>query len=294
MFVSANIPPNFERNLDTNRTITVSQMVYSRKARGSKKSPVPDDREATEAFGINGSKTRIRRKYPTNSCQIGLSASSLFKFCNAPLRLVALDLLCFTKSNVVSPTMTARVIPKRARKLLTTDKTDHRNNRSDASIIAFPIWSGLSKPFFIQTPINQSIIDAKKLGKIVCQRCGSENYERSGIRHNKKAGDIQRYICKDCHYRFTFNPAFENAKASARVISAAIDLYFKGMSFRKISEHLQSEGTEINYASVCRWIRKFNKVVQPYVDSFVPSQLSGVYHVNECFCTSETKRTMPI
>ncbi|MEM3094101.1 MAG: hypothetical protein QXX64_00540, partial [Nitrososphaera sp.] len=67
-----------------------------------------------------------------------------------------------------------------------------------------------------------------------------------------------------------------------------------GMSFRKISEHLQSEGTEINYASVCRWIRKFNKVVQPYVDSFVPSQLSGVYHVDECFCTSETKRTMPI
>src|SRR5690606_21566088 len=31
----------------------------------------------------------------------------------------------------------------------------------------------------------------------------------------------------------------------------------------------------------CRWIRKFNQTVQPYVDSFVPAQVGGVYHVDE-------------
>jgi putative transposase len=132
------------------------------------------------------------------------------------------------------------------------------------------------------TLINQHIIDAKKLGKIVCQRCGSENFKKHGMRHNKKAGDIQRYLCRQCKYVFIVNPAFEHAKASARTISNAIDLYMKGVSIRKISDYLkQSDNISIDNSSVCRWIRKFNQTVQPYVDSFVPSQLSGVYHVDE-------------
>jgi putative transposase len=133
-----------------------------------------------------------------------------------------------------------------------------------------------------QTPINQNIIDAKKLGKIVCQRCGSENYKKYGVRDNKHADDIQRYSCKDCKYTFTVNHGFEYAKESAKVITAAIDLYFKGVSLRKTSDHLrQLYGVEVNFGSICRWIRKFNQTVQPYVDSFVPSQVSGVYHVDE-------------
>jgi hypothetical protein len=38
---------------------------------------------------------------------------------------------------------------------------------------------------------------------------------------------------------------------------------------------------QINSSSVCRWIRKFTKLVQPYVDSFVPSEVGGVYQVDE-------------
>jgi putative transposase len=134
----------------------------------------------------------------------------------------------------------------------------------------------------LQTPINQTVVEANELGKIVCQRCGSENYSRWGVRHNKKAGDIQTYLCKDCNYRFIVNPAFENAKASAKTITEAIDLYFKGVSLRKIADHLkQAKGVDVNYSSICRWIRRFNKVVQPYVDSFVPQQVGGVYHVDE-------------
>jgi len=132
------------------------------------------------------------------------------------------------------------------------------------------------------TPINQNIIDANKVGKIVCQRCGSENYKRDGVRYNKKNEELQRYRCQDCRYRFIVNPAFENAKASAKVITAALDMYFKGISIRKIEDHLkQVYDVEASDTSVCRWIRKFNATVKPYVDSFVPSQVSGVYHVDE-------------
>ena len=134
----------------------------------------------------------------------------------------------------------------------------------------------------LRTPINQNIInESNKISKIVCQRCASTKFKKDGVRHNKKAGDLQRYLCLDCGFRFIVNPAFEHAKASAKVITTAVDLYFKGVSLRKIAEHLQAEGTEINYSSICHWIRKFNTTVQPYVDSFVPSQVGGVYQVDE-------------
>jgi putative transposase len=133
-----------------------------------------------------------------------------------------------------------------------------------------------------QTPINQNIIDANAIGKIVCQKCGSENYKKHGVRDNKNADDIQRYYCKDCKSTFTINHGFENAKESVAVITASIDLYLKGISLRKASDHLrQHYGVEVNFGTICRWIRKFHALAQPYVDSFVPTQVGGVYQVDE-------------
>ncbi len=122
---------------------------------------------------------------------------------------------------------------------------------------------------------------AIQLGQIVCPKCFNPTYQKFGIRHNKY-GDMQRYVCKACNHRFVVNPAFENAKASAKIITAAIDLYFKGVSFRKISDHLkQFYSFDIHCSNVCRWITKFTNVVQPYVDSLVPKQICGVYHVDD-------------
>lgn len=44
---------------------------------------------------------------------------------------------------------------------------------------------------------------------------------------------------------------------------------------------MQSFNVKVDHSSVANWIRRFNKVVQPYVDSFVPVQVGGVYHVDE-------------
>jgi putative transposase len=86
----------------------------------------------------------------------------------------------------------------------------------------------------LQTPVNQHIInEVNQLDKIVCQRCASRNYKKDGIRHNKKNEPMQRYLCHDCGFRFIVNPAFENAKVPAKIISLAIDLYFKGVSLGK-------------------------------------------------------------
>ena len=67
----------------------------------------------------------------------------------------------------------------------------------------------------------------------VCKKCGSESLVRNSVRHNK-SGDIQRYSCKACSYRFSSNIGFERMKHDPKAITAALDLYFKGVSQRKI------------------------------------------------------------
>ena len=42
----------------------------------------------------------------------------------------------------------------------------------------------------------------------------------------------------------------------------------------------QFYGFMINCSSICRWLRKFSKTVQPYVDSLV-THVGGVYQVDE-------------
>jgi transposase-like protein len=65
-------------------------------------------------------------------------------------------------------------------------------------------------------------------------------------------------------------------------VTAALDLYFKGVSLRKVCDHLkQFYGIEVTHPAVIKWIRKFVKVVKPYVDQLVPPHLSGIYHVDE-------------
>lgn len=131
-------------------------------------------------------------------------------------------------------------------------------------------------------PTQTTLALSNKIGQVCCQRCTCTNYKKFGVRHNKNSGDIQRYLCKDCGFRFIVNPAFECAKASYKIITAAVDLYFKGISLRKITEHLkQFYNFQINSSSVCRWIRKFGKTVQPYVDNLIPAQVGGVYNVDE-------------
>lgn len=133
---------------------------------------------------------------------------------------------------------------------------------------------------FTQTPINQNIVNVDPL-KVHCPRCFSQNYSKRGQRKND-SGDIQRYKCSDCDKWYIINPAFEKSRASARVISASIDMYLKGVSMRKVSDHVQQfYNVKVSAMAVCKWLRKWVKTVQPYVDSFVPMNVSGVYHVDE-------------
>lgn len=148
----------------------------------------------------------------------------------------------------------------------------------------------------LQMPISQAFLDnTRKLGHVVCPRCGKDDYQKFGLRNNKKNEPLQRYKCHNCNRIFTFNPGFEYAKASAKVITIAIDLYFRGMSVRKIEDHIkQFYNASVSDSAVCHWLRKFVNIVQPYVDSIVPTQVGGVYHVDEMMLHVRKENNLPM
>lgn len=132
---------------------------------------------------------------------------------------------------------------------------------------------------------NQDVAEAltqPPLSEITCPKCKGTSTVKGGVRHTKHGTDIQRYSCKDCHYRFAINSGFEKARADPKVITAALDLYFKGISLRKVCDHVkQFHNIEVSHVAVIKWIRKFVRLVKPYVDSIEAPHLSGIYHVDE-------------
>jgi transposase-like protein len=115
---------------------------------------------------------------------------------------------------------------------------------------------------------------------IECPKCKSTSLSKDGRRHNK-SGLAQKFLCRNCNYRFVSNIGFEHSQKNLKVICASIDLYFKGVSLRKIAHHTkQFYDVEIHNTSVLRWIRRFGEVVAPFVDNLSPN-IGGIYLVDE-------------
>jgi len=124
-----------------------------------------------------------------------------------------------------------------------------------------------------------------------CANCGSTNVVKIGVRHNVHR-DVQRYLCRSCGHKFIHNEGFEKTKATPKAITIAVDLYFKGVSQRKIVEHLKMfEGVKVTQPCVLKWIRKYIELMKDYLDKFTP-QLGGMWHSDEMMIN--VRRTEPI
>jgi transposase-like protein len=71
---------------------------------------------------------------------------------------------------------------------------------------------------------------------IECIYCGSPDIIRMGKRKTQ-CGERQRYQCKSCDRKFVSDP-IKGYKATAKLITLSMDLYFKGLSYRKIADTL--------------------------------------------------------
>ena len=123
-------------------------------------------------------------------------------------------------------------------------------------------------------------VELTETGPLTCDKCGSTETVRNGGRANK-GGRVQRFVCKACGHRFVVNEGFLKMKNDGKIVCLALDLYFKGNSFRKIADTIsQFYGVNVEHSTIIRWLQKYVKIAKAFVDELKP-ELSGIYHVDE-------------
>jgi putative transposase len=117
-------------------------------------------------------------------------------------------------------------------------------------------------------------------GAHACKYCGSTNVIKRGFR-KKKGCRVQRFSCRGCGKRFILEEAFERIKSTPKIITIALDLFFKGCSYRKIVDHLkQFYGVKVTHVAIIKWVKKYTELMKHYVDGLTPN-VSGVWHTDE-------------
>jgi transposase-like protein len=94
-------------------------------------------------------------------------------------------------------------------------------------------------------------------------------------------GDKQRFLCKDCGHKFIEGSAFPRMRTKSHIIASSIDMYFEGLSVRKIQTQVEKLfGVSVSQVTIMNWTLKYSVLVSRFVESLSP-QLLGVYHVDE-------------
>lgn len=103
----------------------------------------------------------------------------------------------------------------------------------------------------------------------LCKYCDSGKLIKRGIRKNK-SGNLQRYQCLDCKKRFTANFGFEKMRYESVIITRSLQMYYSGMSVRKIADCFEQEEIEVSYRTIYDWICKYSTMVSTYLNGIVP------------------------
>src|SRR3989344_3659269 len=103
--------------------------------------------------------------------------------------------------------------------------------------------------------------------KIVCHNCNSNNTIKRGIRKTENRGEIHRFGCKDCGKRFVLDLGFFRMRNNPIKITQSIDLFYRGVSTRKVQEHLGVfYPHNASNVSVYNWVVKYAKMISKYTN----------------------------
>lgn len=115
--------------------------------------------------------------------------------------------------------------------------------------------------------------------KDVCPYCSNENIFKRGQRKTK-LGIKQLYCCKSCKKRFVLSP-IKNIKGNAKLVCLAMDCYYKGLSYRDISDQFsQFYGLKISHVTIREWVLRFSRVMEKYSETIKP-EIKGVWNADE-------------
>lgn len=115
-----------------------------------------------------------------------------------------------------------------------------------------------------------------------CKYCQSTTVVKHG-----KANGKQRYLCKECEHKFIEGSGFPRMRTKSRIISTSMDLYFEGLSVRKIQTQVERlYDVSVSQVTIWKWIKKYSDLVKAYVTTLKP-QLSGMWHEDETMVKCE-------
>lgn len=121
---------------------------------------------------------------------------------------------------------------------------------------------------FIETPKQK-----------LCPFCNSEDLVKSGIRKTQFENK-QRYECKKCKKRFVLSP-IPKIKGNAKLVCLAMDCYYKGLSYRDISDQFkQFYGLSLSHETIRNWVLRFSEVMEKYSKTLQP-KTCGVWNADE-------------
>jgi transposase-like protein len=110
-----------------------------------------------------------------------------------------------------------------------------------------------------------------------CPMCGSIRVVKYG-----RANAKQVFKCRDCKRKFR-EGLIKKAKYSPETITLTLDLYFSGLSLRKIARTVNDHfDMTLTPMTIYRWIQRFVPQISEYVNSLSP-QLSETWHADELF-----------
>ncbi|MCI4353420.1 MAG: IS6 family transposase [Thermoplasmata archaeon] len=101
-----------------------------------------------------------------------------------------------------------------------------------------------------------------------------------GNRRNK-TGIISRYLCKTCGHRFVAREGFEKRRSDPEKIALALDLYFRGLSLRKVADHFdQAHGLKLSPSTIYDWIRRYSALAAKWMNA-MPARTGERWHIDE-------------
>ena len=128
---------------------------------------------------------------------------------------------------------------------------------------------------------QKNSVTIEELNVQCCPKCTSERIVKHGIRRNKNYS-IQRYYCNDCKKWFSFNLGFEKMKASPKVITSAMQLYFTGESLRSVQKFIKLQGVTVSHQTIHNWIKKYISIMKEHLDKITP-QVSDTWRADEVY-----------
>ena len=103
--------------------------------------------------------------------------------------------------------------------------------------------------------------------KICCPKCNSNNTKKRGLRQTENRGKIQRYFCNDCKKSFVIDDGFFRMRNEPKKITLSIDLFYRGVSTRKVQEHLSAfYPHNADHRTILRWIVKYAKMIHSFTN----------------------------